>query len=110
MKKGYSRQHPGAAIVFVGKGGIAHRSMVPKPLAIDQKNLITEVKMHLIELLISIQLKIPPTPLLICMRRVSSRISNIIRIQKAYMMLFVISLHQIPTHSFFHLQKIIFVI
>ena len=57
MKKGYSRQHPGAAIVFVGKGGIAHRSMVPKPLAIDQKNLITEVKMHLIELLISIQLK-----------------------------------------------------
>ena len=44
MKKGYSRQHPGAAIVFVGKGGIVHRSIVPKPLAIDQKNLITEVK------------------------------------------------------------------
>ena len=46
MKKGYSRQHPGAAIVFVGKGGVAHRSMLPKPLAIDQKNLITEVKCH----------------------------------------------------------------
>ena len=45
MKKGYSRQHPGAAIVFVGKGGTSLRSMVPKPLAVDQKNLITEVRL-----------------------------------------------------------------
>ena len=26
MKKGYSRQHPGAAIVFVGKGGISEKA------------------------------------------------------------------------------------
>ena len=43
MKKGYSRQHPGAAIIFVGKGGTALRPIVPKPLVVDQKNLITEV-------------------------------------------------------------------
>ena len=55
MKKGYSRQHPGAAIVFVGKGGTVHRSIVPKPLAIDQKNLITEVKYSFTEFLLDIK-------------------------------------------------------
>ena len=48
MKKGYNRQHPSAAIVFVGKGETALRPIVPKPLAVDQKNLITEVKLSLI--------------------------------------------------------------
>ena len=45
MKKGYSRQHPGAAIVFKRKGGLIQRSILPKPLAVEQKNLITEVIM-----------------------------------------------------------------
>ena len=43
MKKGYARQHPGAAIVFVGKGETSRRGILPKPLVVDQKNLITEV-------------------------------------------------------------------
>ena len=43
MKKGYARQHPGAAIVVVGKGVTTPKTTVPKPLAIEQKNLITEV-------------------------------------------------------------------
>ena len=43
MKKGYALQHPGAAIVVVGKGRTTPRTTVPKPLAIEQKNLITEV-------------------------------------------------------------------
>ena len=49
MKKGYARQHPGAAIVFVGKGLTSTRPIVPKPLAIEQKNLITEVTLFRIE-------------------------------------------------------------
>ena len=47
MKKGYSRQHPVAAIVFVRKGGTDPRLIVPKPLAVEQKNLITEVILFL---------------------------------------------------------------
>ena len=43
MKKGYARQHPGAAIIFVGKGETSRRGILPKPLVVDQKNLITEV-------------------------------------------------------------------
>ena len=38
MKKGYDRQHPGAAIIFVGKGGTSARPIVPKPLVVEQKN------------------------------------------------------------------------